>query len=69
MGATDLLSPDFVTLAQSFGAHAERVESTDDFAAAFERARRCGGPALLTFKQGIGEVVDTKAGAAEEPTF
>lgn len=58
--ATDLVSPDFVALARSYGAYAERVEATEDFAAAFERARKSGGPALLTFRQDIGEVVAIK---------
>ena len=34
---TDLVNPDFVELARSFGAHAERVSRTEDFPAAFER--------------------------------
>jgi acetolactate synthase-1/2/3 large subunit len=37
-------------MAQSFGAHAELVESTDAFAAAFERARASGKPALLELR-------------------
>ena len=44
---TSLTNPDFVTFAQSFGVHAERVDRTEDFAAAFERARDARGPALL----------------------
>lgn len=56
--ATDLLSPDFVALAKAFGAHAERIEETGHFEAAFERALNCGRPALLTFRQDIGEVVN-----------
>lgn len=47
ISATELRNPDFVTMAQSFGAYAERVESTADFAAAFERARDAKRPALL----------------------
>ncbi len=35
---TAITNPDFVTLAQSFGYHAERVDRTADFPAAFERA-------------------------------
>lgn len=61
--ATDLVSPDFVALARSFGAYAERIEATDDFAAAFERAAGSGLPALLTFRQDIEEVVVTKSHA------
>ena len=44
---TGLTNPDFVTYAESFGLWAERVTETDQFAAAFERARSCGRPALL----------------------
>ncbi len=44
---TELTNPDFVTYAQSFGLWAERVTDTDQFAAAFERARSSGRPALL----------------------
>lgn len=63
--ATDLVSPDFVTLARSYGAYAERVESTEDFAEAFERALNSGLPALLTFRQDIAEVVQTKPKVTE----
>ncbi|GAA1850718.1 thiamine pyrophosphate-binding protein [Pseudonocardia ailaonensis] len=44
---TDLRSPDFVALARAFGAHAERVETTEEFDGAFDRALASGGPALL----------------------
>ena len=44
---TAIVNPDFVAMAQSCGAWAERVEKTDDFAAAFERAQRAGKPAVL----------------------
>ena len=40
LGGIELVGPDFVALARSFGAHAERVETTDAFAPAFERVRR-----------------------------
>jgi acetolactate synthase-1/2/3 large subunit len=36
-----------VQLAQSFGAHAERVETTEAFAPAFERALAAGRSAVL----------------------
>ena len=42
VSGTDLAGPDFVALARSFGAHAERVETTEAFAPAFERALRRG---------------------------
>ena len=44
---TDLVNPDFPALARAYGAHAERVERTEDFEAAFERALASGKPALL----------------------
>jgi acetolactate synthase I/II/III large subunit len=45
--ATQLANPDFIALARSFGAHAERVEHTEDFPAAFARAQRAGVAALI----------------------
>jgi len=45
--ATDLRNPDFVAFAHSFGAWGERVETTEQFPAALERARAAGRPALL----------------------
>ncbi|MBB5215126.1 thiamine pyrophosphate-binding protein [Parapusillimonas granuli] len=47
---TDLVNPDFVALARSYGAYAERVERTEDFAPAFERARASGRAALLELR-------------------
>ncbi|KWX68981.1 thiamine pyrophosphate-binding protein [Mycobacterium sp. NAZ190054] len=44
---TGLTNPDFVAYAESFGLWAERVTETDQFTAAFGRARSCGRPALL----------------------
>ena len=44
---TDLVNPDFAALAHAFGAHGERVERTEDFEAAFERALASGKPAVL----------------------
>ena len=45
--ATDLVNPDFVAMAQSFGAYGERVDSFDAFPDAFKRASAAGKPALL----------------------
>jgi acetolactate synthase-1/2/3 large subunit len=45
--ATDIVNPDFVALAQSFGAYAERVSSTDQFSDAYRRAASAGRPAVL----------------------
>ncbi|CAE6690675.1 Acetolactate synthase isozyme 2 large subunit [Paraburkholderia aspalathi] len=44
---TGLTNPDFVKFAESFGAYAERVETTFQFDAALERALSAGRPALL----------------------
>lgn len=44
---TTIVNPDFVEMARSCGAWAERVEKTEDFAAAFERAQKAGKPAVL----------------------
>jgi acetolactate synthase I/II/III large subunit len=38
VSGTSLQNPNFVGLAKSYGFHSERVESSDDFAVAFERA-------------------------------
>jgi len=46
-GTTMELNPDFVTLGKAYGFHAERVESSDDFPAAFERALASVSGALL----------------------
>ncbi|WP_158966303.1 thiamine pyrophosphate-binding protein [Chachezhania sediminis] len=45
--ATDLKNPDFAAYAKAFGGHGERVEKTEDFAPAFERAMASGKPAIL----------------------
>jgi len=50
VSATDLAAPDFVGLAQSFGAYAERVETTDAFAPAFDRALAAGRAAVLELR-------------------
>jgi acetolactate synthase-1/2/3 large subunit len=44
---TALRNPDFVALAQAYGAHGERVTTTDEFGPAFQRALEAGRPALL----------------------
>lgn len=47
ISATTLQNPDFAAYAQAFGGHGERVESTEEFAPAFERALASGKPAIL----------------------
>ncbi|WP_374441043.1 thiamine pyrophosphate-binding protein [Pseudomonas panipatensis] len=50
ISATALANPDFVALAQAFGAHGERVERSEDFPAAFRRAQQSGKPALIELR-------------------
>lgn len=47
VSATDLKNPDFAALARAYGGHGERVETTEEFAPAFERAQKSGKPAIL----------------------
>ena len=47
---TDMVNPDFIALAEAHGAHAERVEKTADFEAAFERCLGSGGLALIEIR-------------------
>jgi acetolactate synthase I/II/III large subunit len=45
--ASDLVNPDFIKLAESFGVGAARVTSPDHFRPALEKALRDGGPYLI----------------------
>jgi acetolactate synthase I/II/III large subunit len=45
--AMTLTNPDFAELAKQFGAHGERVEKTEEFASALERALASGKPAVV----------------------
>ena len=45
--ATELKNPDFAAMAMAFGGHGERIERTEEFAPAFERALASGLPAIL----------------------
>jgi acetolactate synthase-1/2/3 large subunit len=56
VSGTELAGPDFVALAKSFGAHAERVETTDAFASAFERACAAGRSAVLELVTDPGQI-------------
>ncbi len=47
VSATLLKNPDFADYAKAFGGHGERVEKTEDFAPAFERAVQSGKPAII----------------------
>src|SRR5262249_39432190 len=48
--AADLVNPDFVKLAESFGVAASRVTSPDHFRPALEKALAHGGPALIAIE-------------------
>jgi acetolactate synthase I/II/III large subunit len=47
---TDIVNPDFALLARAYGAHAETVVRSDEFAPAFERALAADRPALIWIK-------------------
>lgn len=47
LSATSLKNPDFAAYAKAFGGYGERVQSTEEFAPAFERALASGQPAIL----------------------
>jgi acetolactate synthase-1/2/3 large subunit len=47
---TTLINPDFVALARSFGASAERVETTEAFLPALQRALAAGVPTLIELR-------------------
>jgi acetolactate synthase I/II/III large subunit len=47
---TNLVNPDFAAYARSFGASGELVETTEQFAPAFDRALAAGRPALLELR-------------------
>lgn len=44
---TRMVNPDFAVWMSSFGGHGERVEKTEDFEAALDRALAADGPALI----------------------
>jgi acetolactate synthase-1/2/3 large subunit len=50
ISGTELQNPDFAAFARAFGGHGEVVETTDQFAPAFERARASGKPALIELR-------------------
>jgi acetolactate synthase-1/2/3 large subunit len=47
VSATRLKNPDFAALARAYGGHGERIERTEEFSPAFERALQSGRPAIL----------------------
>jgi acetolactate synthase-1/2/3 large subunit len=61
---TDLVNPDFIVMAQSMGAHAERVMRSEEFAPALDRALAAGRPALIELCTDP-EQISTRATIAE----
>jgi acetolactate synthase I/II/III large subunit len=47
---TELMNPDFVALAQAYGAYAELVDRSEDFPEALERALTAGRSAVLELR-------------------
>ena len=47
VSGTDCWNPDFVALAQAYGFYGEKVEQTEDFEVAFERAMASETGAVL----------------------
>jgi acetolactate synthase-1/2/3 large subunit len=50
VSGTELKNPDFVALGRAYGAHAELVTRTDEFAAALERCLAHDGPSLIEIR-------------------
>ncbi|MEE9177263.1 MAG: thiamine pyrophosphate-binding protein [Acidimicrobiia bacterium] len=62
---SELVNPDFVQLARSFGAHAELVERTEDFADAFERCLDADVASLLDLRLDPEQVTPTTTMSGE----
>ena len=60
VSGTDLVNPDFNAFAKAYGGHGETVEKTEDFAAAFERARASGKPAIIEVKLDAEAITPTR---------
>jgi acetolactate synthase I/II/III large subunit len=50
VSGTDLVNPDFAALARAHGGHGEAVAKTEDFAAAFKRAKSSGTASIIHVK-------------------
>jgi acetolactate synthase-1/2/3 large subunit len=57
--ATDIHNPDFLALAQSFGAYAERIDNTQAFPPAYERAVAAARPAVLELRVDPAQLTPT----------
>jgi len=56
ISATELMNPDFAALARAYGGWAEKVERTEDFAPALERALQEGGIRLLHCRTDVEQI-------------
>ena len=56
LSGTDLVNPDFAALARAFGAWAETVERTEDFAPALARAKAGKGVRFLHLKTDVEQI-------------
>jgi acetolactate synthase-1/2/3 large subunit len=56
ISGTDLVNPDFAALARAFGAWAETVERTEEFAPVLERAQRERGVKLLHLRTDVEQI-------------
>jgi acetolactate synthase-1/2/3 large subunit len=56
VSGTELVNPDFAALARAFGAWAETVQRTEDFAPALERAMGERGVRLLHLKTDVEQI-------------
>ena len=54
--ATDLDNPNFIKLAESMGAYAERVEKTSDFIPAFRRCLSSGKPSVIELLNDLNQI-------------
>ncbi|WBU53051.1 thiamine pyrophosphate-binding protein [Paracoccus sp. SCSIO 75233] len=76
VSGTTLENPDFIALARAYGFHAERVESTEEFAPAFARAMESHtgavlelniSPEALTPRQTLSQMRDAALAAKDSP--
>ncbi|MDW3219916.1 MAG: thiamine pyrophosphate-binding protein [Acidimicrobiales bacterium] len=58
---TDIVNPDFVALGRAYGMHAERVDATADFPAAFGRAQASTTGALLHLRVDPDQLTPTQS--------
>jgi acetolactate synthase-1/2/3 large subunit len=60
VSGTDLVNPDFAAFARAYGGHGETVETTAEFAPAFERARASGKPSIIEIKLDAEAITPTR---------